>query len=265
MPGQLLSSVRSAARLLCTFTATDRELGVSELSRRLGLGKSTVHRLLTTLAAEHLIEFNPRTGRYRLGIKLYELGTVVSSHFELHEAVAMYIDDLRARTGETVHVGILDGPEVVYIERRESLRTLRHMVDYVGHRNLAHCTASGKVLLASLPDAELDRLLGEPAALKARTPLSITDPERLRLELAGVRERGYAENVGESTEDMASVAAPIHDDGGHTSAAISVTGPLSRMGESVRRRYVTAILDTASRISEQLGYRRPQQPRKRSA
>jgi DNA-binding IclR family transcriptional regulator len=101
--------------------------------------------------------------------------------------------------------------------------------------------------------------------LAARTPLSITDPARLRRELAPVRERGYAENVGESSSDMASVAAPIHGEAGHTTAAISVSGPLSRMGESVRRRYVTAILDTAARISEQLGYRRPQQPRKRSA
>src|SRR2546423_1575518 len=199
MAGHLLSSVRAAARLLCTFTATDRELGVSELSRRLGLGKSTVHRLLTTLAAEHLIEFNPRSGRYRLGIKVYELGTVVSSHFELHEAVATYIDELRARTGETVQVGILDGAEVVYIERRESIRTLRHMVD-LGHRNLAHCTACGKVLLAALGPAELDRRLGD-GPLPARTPSSITDPARLRTELAAVRARGYAENIGESATD----------------------------------------------------------------
>jgi len=263
MAGQLLSSVRAAARLLCTFTATDRELGVSELSRRLGLGKSTVHRLLTTLAAEHLIEFNPRSGRYRLGIKVYELGTVVSSHFELHEAVATYIDDLRARTGETVQVGILDGREVVYIERRESLRTLRHMVD-LGHRNLAHCTACGKVLLASLPEAELDRALSD-VRLAGRTPHSITDVEALRAELAAVRERGYAENVRESAPDTASVAAPIHDDGGRVIAAISVAGPLARMNEATRRRYATAALDTASRISEQLGYRRSQQPRTRSA
>src|ERR1041385_8782597 len=259
MAGQLLSSVRAAARLLCTFTATDRELGVSELSRRLGLGKSTVHRLLTTLAAEHLIEFNPRSGRYRLGIKVYELGTVVSSHFELHEAVAMYIDDLRARTGETVQVGILDGLEVVYIERRESLRTLRHMVD-LGHRNYAHCTACGKILLAALPEAEFDRLLGD-ARLPARTPQSITDLAVLRAELALVREQGYAENVRESAPDTASVAAPIHDDSCRVIAAISVAGPLTRMTEATRRRYATAALDTASRISEQLGYRRSQQPR----
>lgn len=263
MAGQLLSSVRAAARLLCTFTANDRELGVSELSRRLGLSKSAVHRLLTTLAAEHLIERNPRSGRYRLGIKLYELGTVVSSHLELHEAVAMYIDDLRARTGETVQVGILDGSEVVYIERRESLRTLHQMVDF-GHRNYAHCTACGKVLLASLPEAELGQVLGD-RPLQARTEYTITDPARLRLELAVVRERGYAEQVHETTVDMTSVAAPIHDDSGGVIAAISVAGPLPRMGDAVRRRYAMATLDTAGRISEQLGYRRSAQPSRRSA
>jgi IclR family transcriptional regulator, KDG regulon repressor len=263
MAAPLLSSVRSAARLLCTFTASDRELGVSELSRRLGLSKSTVHRLLTTLAAEHLIEPNPLTGRYRLGIKLYELGTVVSTHVELHEAVAMYIDDLRTRTGETVHVGILDGSEVVYIERRESLRTLRHMVD-LGHRNFASCTACGKVLLAHLPEAELDRILSS-APLPARTPRSITDPSRLRDELSLVRQRGYAENVTESAPDTASVGAPIFDNAGRAVAAISVAGPVSRLVETTRRRYATVVLDTAARISEQLGYRASTQPRTRSA
>lgn len=262
MAGQMLSSVRAAARLLCTFTATDRELGVSELSRRLGLSKSAVHRILTTLAAEHLIEQNPRSGRYRLGIKLYELGTVVSSHFELHEAVAMHIDELRAKTGETVQVGILDGLEVVYIERRESLRMLRAMVD-LGHRNFAYCTGCGKVLLAFLEPAELDIVLCD-AQLQRKTANTITDPGRLRGELAATRERGYAENVGESNPNTASVAAPIRDDTGRVIAAISVAGPVSRMGPAARRRYATVVLDTASRISEQLGYR-SQQPRRRTA
>lgn len=253
MAGRQLSSVRAAARLLGTFTAVERELGVSELSRRLGLAKSTVHRLLTTLAAEHLIERDPRSGRYRLGIKLYELGMAVSTHFELHEAVAMYIDDLRAQTGDTVQVGVLDGCEVVYIERREGRRTLRHMVA-LGHRNLAHCTSCGKVLLATLREEELNRVLGE-GPLPARTACTITDRERLRAELAAVRSRGYGENVGESAPDTASVAAPIRDHTGATIAAMSVAGPLSRMTESTRQRYATLVIDTATRISEQLGYR----------
>jgi DNA-binding IclR family transcriptional regulator len=259
----MLSSVRAAARLLCTFSASDRELGVSELARRLGLSKSAVHRLLTTLAAEHLIERNPHTGRYRLGIKLYELGMVVSTHVELHEAVAMHIDDLRASTGETVHVGILDGSEVVYVERRESLRTLHHMVD-LGHRNFAHCTACGKVLLAALPDAELDRLLRD-LRLTARTQRSITDVDRLRVELAAVRTRGYAENVAESNPETASVGAPIQDESGRVVAAISVAGPLSRMSEAARCRYSTVTLDIAGRISRELGYRPSPQTRRRSA
>lgn len=254
MAARLLSSVRSASRLLCTFTATDRELGVSELARRLGLSKGAVHRLLTTLAADGLIERNPRTGRYRLGIRMYELGTVVSSHYELHEAVAMYIDDLRLKTGETVQVGILDGHEVVYIERRESRRTLRNMVR-LGHRNAAHITSCGKVLLAFLPEVELERILAG-WSLDACTSNSITDPDRLRAELRLVRGRGYAENVAEASTEMASVAAPIHDDGGIVVAAMSVAGPITRMTESSRRRYATAVLDTTARISERLGYRR---------
>lgn len=259
----MLSSVRAAARLLCTFSASDRELGVSELARRLGLSKSAVHRLLTTLASEHLIERNPHTGRYRLGIKLYELGMVVSTHFELHEAVAMHIDELRGSTGETVHVGILDGTEVVYVERRESLRTLHHMVD-LGHRNHANCTACGKVLLAALPDPELDRLL-HGARLPSRTPRSITEVDRLRAELTVVRTRGYAENVAESNTETASVGAAIHDQSGRVIAAISVAGPLSRMTESARCRYATVTLDVASRISRELGYRPSHQPRTRTA
>src|SRR5262249_19449415 len=156
-------------------------------------------------------------------------------------AVAMYIDDLRAQSGETVHVGILDGIEVVYIERRESLRTLRHMVDMVGHRNFAHCTSCGKVLLAALPEADFDRLLGD-VRLRGRTAHSIPDAGRLREELALVRERGYAENISESTTSMASVAAPIHDHSGRAIAAISVAGPISRMGEAARLRYSRVIM-----------------------
>jgi DNA-binding IclR family transcriptional regulator len=137
------------------------------------------------------------------------------------------------------------------------------MVD-LGHRNLAHCTACGKVLLAALAPAELDRRLGD-GPLAARTPASIADPARLRGELAAVRARGYAENIGESANDTASVAAPIHDHTGRAVAAISVAGPLSKMGEATRCRYASMVLATAGRIGEQLGYRRPHLPPRRTA
>src|SRR5919201_1310731 len=173
MSAQTLYSVHNAARLLCAFQAADTELGVTELARRLGLAKSVVYRMLRTLMVEGLIEQDVETGGYRLGIKLWELGCLVSSHAELHRAATIVVDELHNRTGDSVHVAVLDGVEVVYVERREAQRTLDPLGE-VGHRNYAHSTATGKVLLAFLPPAELDRRLaraqlaprgGDPAAV----------------------------------------------------------------------------------------------------
>jgi IclR family KDG regulon transcriptional repressor len=248
-----LSSVRNAARLLCAFSPSETELGVGELARRLGLAKSTVFRLLATLAAERLVEKNPRTGKYRLGLKLYELGAIVSTHLDLHEAVATYIDDLRNKTGETVHVAILDGDEVVYVERRESPQTLR-LWGRVGHRNRAHRTSTGKVLLAHLPPDELDRVLAR-RPLDAKTPHTITDPEVLKRELDRVRRQGWAINVNESEVGVASVAAPIRDASGKVVAAISVAGPTLRFTPQAVQRFVAETTATAAAISARLGYR----------
>lgn len=249
-----MSSLRNAIRILDTFTAHERELGVSELARRLGLGKSTVHRILATLAAEHLVERSLETGRYRLGIRLYELGALVSSHLDLHEAAALYMDDLRNQTGETVHVAILDGREVVYVERRESPRTLRAF-GRIGYRNLAHCTSTGKVLLAGVAEDKLCRLL-EGVSLEARTPYSITDRAKLLEELQRVRERGFAMNLNESEIGLASVAAPIRQADAQVVAAISVAGPSARFEGEALRRIIAATVETARAISERLGWRK---------
>jgi DNA-binding IclR family transcriptional regulator len=252
VPTQTVSSVQKAARLLCAFSREEREFGVRELARRLGLGKSATHRLLATLAAEHLVEQDRTTGRYRLGLKIYELGTLVPTHRDLHEAAAVCIDELHDRTRETVQVAVLDGAEVVYIERREGARTLRTF-DRFGHRNYASCTATGKVLLAWLPQAERGRLLA--GDLPARTRFSITDPAELLEQLERARRLGYAENVQETDPEIASVAAPIRGPLGAVVAAISVAGPLSTLSGVTRRRYLAATIDTANRISERLGYR----------
>ena len=116
------------------------------------LGKSTVHRLLTTLVAEGLIEQNPRTGGYRLGIVMFELGEAVRVHMDLHAAAGPVLGELRAQTGESSQVGVLDGHEVVYVDRMESAHSLRLFTE-TGRRVPVHCTSSGKVLLAHLPEA----------------------------------------------------------------------------------------------------------------
>jgi IclR family KDG regulon transcriptional repressor len=248
-----LSSVRNALRLLCAFTPAEPELGVSELASRLGVGKSTVHRLLGTLKQEGFVQQNPRTGRYALGLRLLDLGAQAAARLDLRESAAPFLDDLRNRTGETTHIAVLDGAEVVYVERRESPRTLR-LFGQVGRRNAAHCTSTGKVLLAHLPARRLEALL-ETMPLEPRTPSTITDRQQLREELAKVRTLGYATNVNESEIGIASIAAPIRDATGEVVAAISVAGPLPRFEGPAGRAFVTATVGAAGDISERLGYR----------
>lgn len=248
-----LSSVRNAARLLKEFSYGSREIGVTELSRRLGIGKSTAHRLLHTLAEERLLERDPYTGAYRLGLAMYELGSVVSTHTDIHEACAPVIDQLRNATRETVQVAVLDRREVVYVERRESPQTLR-LFGRVGHRNDAHCTSTGKVLLAFLPTERLEELLHD-WVMPAQTPFTITDPVRLRAQLDEARARGWAEQVNETEMGVASIAAPIRNGLGDVVAALSVAGPVQRLqGESLKR-FARPMLDAAGAISRRMGFR----------
>lgn len=248
-----LSSVRNAARVLKEFSHTDRELGVTELAGRLGLGTSTVHRLLSTLAAERLLERGRSAGRYRLGLAVYELGSSVGSHFDLHEAALPVMASLRHSTMETVHVAVLDGLEVVFVERLESPRTIR-IFSRVGTRQPAHCTSTGKVLLASLPaEVLIGRLAGwHPARL---TPYTITDPDRLVSMLAMVAEQGWAENAQESELGLSSVGAPIRDADRSVIAALSIAWPTNRAETASLRRHTSLVVDAAKVISRRLGHR----------
>jgi len=248
-----LSSVRNAARLLKEFSHGSREIGVTELSRRLGIGKSTAHRLLSTLAEERLLEQDPDTGAYRLGLAMYELGASVSMHTDLHNACIPVIDQLAAATRETVQIAVLDGREVVYVERRDSPQTLR-LFGRVGHRNDAHCTSNGKLLLAFLPPARLDALL-DGWILSPRTQFTITEVGRLREELAAIRARGWAENINEVEIGVASVAAPIRNGLNEVVASVSVAGPLQRITNDSLKRFARPTVEAGLAISRRLGYR----------
>jgi len=249
-----LSSVRNAARLLKEFTAAERELGVSELARRLDLGKSTVYRLLSTLTSERLLERGPG-GRYRLGIAAHALGLAVSARIDLHEASVATLAQLRNITGETAQIGVLDELDVVHVERLESGHSLR-IFSRVGHRLPAHTTGTGKVLLAALAPDELHaRLAARP--LVRRTPFTIVEPAALMTELAKVAARGWAENVEESELGVASVAAPIRDHAGSVTAAVSVAGPVARMHRGALRRFSGLVVEAGETISRRLGYRQP--------
>jgi IclR family transcriptional regulator, KDG regulon repressor len=247
----MLTSVRNAARLLRAFSRAGQELGITELSRQLGLGKSTVHRMVTTLVAERLLERGSTPGRYRLGLVLYELGSNVTEHVDLHQAALPVLTTLRHETGEMVHVAVLDGLEVVYVERLES-HNLLPIFRQVGHRLPAHTTSSGKILLAALPLAELNHRL-EDWRPRAVTPWTIIDKTRLLAELSMVAKRGWAQNNEEGHLGIASVGAPIRGRDGQVMAAVSVVGDSARM-RAMMRRATALVVESARVISRRLGY-----------
>jgi IclR family transcriptional regulator, KDG regulon repressor len=248
-PSWELGSVRNAARLLKEFSRTDRELGVSELARRLDLATSTVHRLLATLAAERLLERAP--GGYRLGLALFDLGASVAPHLDLHEAALPVMATLRATTGETVQLAVLDGLESVYIDRLESPHTVR-IFSRVGTRLPAHTTSTGKALLAALPADELDRRLVGWRPVR-HTPFTIVYETVLRARLQEIARRGWAENREESRVGVVSVGAPVHGADRTVIAALSVAAPTDRAAPDVLRRIRAAVLDAAAVISRRLG------------
>lgn len=246
-----LSSVRNAARLLREF-AGERELGVSEVARRLGVGTSTAFRLLSTLSEERLLERADAPGRYRLGMTMYELGATVVPHTGLHEAAVPVLANLRHSTGETVQLAVLDHLEVVFIERLESPQTLQFVAG-VGHRIPAHASSTGKVMLAYLPAAVLAARLEDWKPVRF-TRHTIASKGALLADLRRVAARGWAQNVEESALGAISLAAPIRDGDGDVVAALSVVLPVSRADQSTVRRCTAAALAAAESISRRLGW-----------
>lgn len=247
-----LSSVTNAARILKQFSAQNREYGVSELARTLDLSKSTAHRLLSTLTAENLLTQDEYTGKYRLGLAMYDLGAAVGSRLDLHESVIPPMEVLRNRTGETVHVAVLDGREVVYVERLDSPHGLRLFLE-VGRRNAAHSTGTGKCLLAFLPDSELDALL-DGWKLEKKTGETITSLTKLKADLKEIRKLGYAVNRSESEAGVLSIAAPIRGPGGRVIASLSAAGPVERIDPNFLK-VSQAVREAAGQASKRLGYR----------
>lgn len=227
MSNNRLSSVRTAVQILKAFTSSAPSWGVTELSNQLGISKSTTHRVLSTLTDEGLLEQLPQTSQYRLGLVMFDLVAAVPSQRGLHEAVLQPLSDLRSATGETVQVGVLDERHVIYVERLDSPNTLRFFTE-LGRRNHAHCTASGKVLLAFSSSAKRKRLL-DGWDLIPKTEFTIVSTAELSADLTTVRRQGFAENRHESEVGVVSMAAPIRDARGITIASMSVAGPVERM------------------------------------
>lgn len=222
-----LKSVANTLDVLDCFL-TDDELGVSEVARSLGVAKSSAHRMLSTLVSRGFVERNPETGRYRLGLHLYELGQLSISRSRLRRTALPIMEDLRQRTGHTIHLGVADGADVVHLERLQSREGL-YLLEALPRRFPTHCSGTGKVLAAFDPAvAEARRRAGFPPI----TPNSVRTVAEWEATLAKVRREGVAINRDEVQAGAMSVATPIYDATGRTCAALSIVGRTEIMERS---------------------------------
>jgi len=242
---------RAAAVLNC-FEVGEPELNVRDIAERTRLHKSTAHRILMALQHNGFVEQDPRSGRYHLGLQLVKLGEHAVQRLDVRMIARPILEDLARQTGETVHLAVLDGAQVVMLDRVEGLAALS-TPSLPGRLFPAYCTSLGKALLAGFDDAEVRRILGS-RPLKRLTAKTIGTVDALLDDLRLARRRGYATTDDELEVGLSTVGASIRDRGGAVVAAISIGGPsprlraapVSTVGERVKR--------AADVVSAQLGY-----------
>jgi IclR family transcriptional regulator, pca regulon regulatory protein len=251
-------SLERGLAILSAFGAATPELGISDLARELGLSRSTSHRYVATLARLGYLQQNAQTRKYRLGPRVLDLGFSAINSMELRQISSPHLQQLSDETGRTVNMAILDGADIVYIERCRTSGPGQREIDlalHVGSRLPAYCTSMGKVLLAYLPADEQARLI-ERIDLVDRGPNTITTRAALGAELERVRARGVAVNNEELAYGLRSIAVPVWGPAGYVVAAINLAVHRSAASiDDLVDRLSPTLHRAAAEISARLGYR----------
>jgi len=242
-------TVAKAFRLLEALAEHEQPQRVTELSRELGMAKSNVHRLLHSLMALGHVRQDEQ-GLYHASIRLWELGSRIAWRLPVQRAAGDHLKRLAAACAEETQLAILDGMDVVFIQAIEALHPVR-VGPALGRRVAMHCASGGKAILAYQSEAMIRAVARQ---LHAFTPRTITTSERLRAELADIRRRGYAMNLGEWHHGTHGIAAPITEPDGRIAAAVSVVGPAERMQAKKLRSLAPLVVDCAAAITLHLAY-----------
>jgi IclR family KDG regulon transcriptional repressor len=252
-----IQSVSHALDILESFTRDEDELGVTVLSKRLGLHKNNVFRLLATLEHRGYIEQNALSENYRLGPKTLQLGAIFIDQRECRRKARPILEGLTAASGETTVVAMLRGNKVVYMDTVESPRTVR-AVSRIGAMLPAHCTSVGKVQLAALPASEIERLYPE-MELSPLTDTSIKMRDDLLVELKKVAEKGYALESEEAELDVRSIAVPVRDLSRAVIGAAAIVAPLHRLTDERLEKdsLISLVQEAGKSISAKMGYIEP--------
>jgi IclR family KDG regulon transcriptional repressor len=250
MPEQyIVQPVAKALQVLEYVAEEGRDLSLAMICEQTGLPKTTTFRYLQTLRRAGFVAYDPKSDRYRAGVRLWVLGQLAASRSAVCDVAIPIMKPLRDKFNETVNLAELDGSDVLYLEMVESRRSLR-MQAKVGSRDPAYCTAVGKAMLAYVA---LDRLQEHlPLRLTSRTHDTITSLTTLRRELATVREQGVAVERGENEDGACCIGAPIFYKEDSVIAAISVSAPASRITRSLEKEISAAVIEAATAIAERL-------------
>jgi DNA-binding IclR family transcriptional regulator len=242
---------RALSALMRIGESGARGLTLAECSASLGYSKPTTHRILRTLAARGFLRVDADRGLYTLGPTNLRLGMSFLEQLDIRTEALPVLSELGERTGETVHLGVLDGSDVIYIEKIESTHAVR-MFSRIGHTMPAYSTGIGKAILAHLQPDELEQAL--PEQLEPKTAATITDHDLLVSHLAEIRSRGYSTDDVENEDGIRCVGAPVFDHSGRACAGISIAGPESRVTAQRFPELGELVSEAAMSVSRRIGY-----------
>ena len=256
--GSPVTSVQALDRALglLELVAGADGMTLSALASASGLAASTVHRLLTTLAAHGFVESGEPDQTWTIGVEAFRVGQAFHRRFKVATMGRPIMRDLMEATGETANIGIFEGGDVVFISQVESTEPIRAFFR-AGERRHAHASGIGKALLAQLPRERVDRLVRD-AGLPRFTDATITEAERLHVELEAIRRRGWSLDDEERSRGMRCIAAPIFDENGEAIAGLSISGPSGRLEPERIERLGPVVRRAADRITRAIGGRPPE-------
>jgi IclR family pca regulon transcriptional regulator len=251
-------SLERGLAILGCFTPARPVLGIADIADELGMSRSTTHRYVITLVALGYLE-QGASRKYRLGLRVTDLGMSALNSTGLREHAHPYLEELRQRSSYTVSLGVLDGTDVLYVDRVRSFRRGQGATDlnlHPGSRLPAYCTAMGKLLLANIPEQQQRELIGEMKLAK-RGPNTLTTKKALREELEEVQAAGFAVGDQELAADLYAIAAPVRNEAREVVAAVNLSASRSTISlEEMVDALGPHLVSTADRISARLGYRR---------
>jgi IclR family transcriptional regulator, KDG regulon repressor len=246
-----LSSLTNALRALKCFTMDEPEKGITEIAQTLNLSKSTVHRVMTTLAEEGFVRRDEATHRYRLGLNVLSLGGIIMSNLEIYREGQHLLEEFLNRFDETVHLAVLEDYQTVYVSKLECNHPVK-ILTHVGRKNPLYCTSSGKAILAFQNEATLAEVVRR--GLARFTDTTITTSSELHTELERIKKDGYATSHGELRDGVNSVAVPVRDYTRDVIGAVTVVGPAGRFTAQKMQAFAKQLGAIGKEISSRLGY-----------